>query len=117
MDSLRVYVVKQSDIGYNGYLFGGNLLYWVDEVGYSHACKLIGSTSVVTKQMDSTFIMPIRKGDILIFKGSEIKRGNTSLQMKIEVYRTDNSQLVYQGILTFIHIDNEGRPKSIQSKL
>ena len=65
-----------------------------------------------------TFFQPVRKGDIVCCYGQCVKIGNTSMQIKIEVWvhhlmGDGTHHLVTEAIFTFVAIDEQGVPRPV----
>ena len=69
-----------------GFLFGGNLLKWVDEYAYITATLPFPGNRFVTVSLDEVnFNHPVLPGEILCFDVNRVHRGNTSLKYSVEV--------------------------------
>ena len=96
------------------YLFGGNLLQWVDEVGWIAASLDYPGSNFVTIGMDKVeFKKSVRQGALLRFETSRTTEGNSSVQYTVEVYRHDMKSGVEEPIFstntTFVCIDSQGK--------
>ena len=100
-------------LNHYGFLFGGNLLKWVDEYAYIAAAMEYPGSNFVTIGMDKVeFRKSVRQGTILIFLVDPISRGRTSLQYSVYVYRGDNREyddLIFSTTVAFVHVDQEGK--------
>ena len=104
-------------LNHYGFLFGGTLLKWVDEYAYIAAAMEYPGSNFVTIGMDKVeFRRSVRQGTILIFLVEPIKRGNTSLQYSVHVYKGDTNEydnLIFSTTVAFVSIDEEGRKKPL----
>lgn len=112
----------RGDLNQNGYLYGGNLLKWIDEYAWIAATLDFPNSSLVTIALDKvTFKKSIREGTILKFEISKIKTGNTSVQYKVDVFCLTNCQknmdLVFTTNITFVNVDGRGNKKSLNPVL
>lgn len=100
-----------------GFLFGGNLLKWVDEYAYITACLEYPGNRFVTISLDEVnFQHPILPGEILCFDVNCVKKGNTSAQYHIEVFgekMTEHKQALFVTNITFVNVGTDGKPKLI----
>lgn len=101
-----------------GYLFGGHLLAWVDEVAWITATLDFPERRFVTIGMDKVeFRKPIREGAILRFLVEKVKLGNTSVQYVVTVFnktsRSGDTEKVFSTNVTFVCLDEEGNKRSI----
>ena len=68
MDFNNYKVIKPEDLNHYGYLFGGKLLQWVDELSWISASLEFPDCSFVTRSMDKVmFKKSMRQGTILNF--------------------------------------------------
>lgn len=101
-----------------GFLFGGNLLKWVDEFAYITASLDYPGNRFVTISLDQVnFQQPVLPGEILRFDVTRQHKGNTSLQYHIEVIGeklAGHSEPLFVTNITFVNVGPEGKPQSIQ---
>lgn len=103
----------------NGDIFGGWVVSQMDLAGLSIASKY-AKPRVVTVAINSmAFIAPVHVGDFICCYVDIVKFGNTSIQVKIETWavcaeRDEPRRQVTEGIFTYVAIDEQGRPVSIQ---
>lgn len=101
-----------------GYLFGGNLLKWVDEYAWIAATLEYPGCNFVTIGLDRVvFKKSVKEGAILKFIAEKTREGNTSVQYAVNVFQ-DNSEgdakeLIFTTHVTYVRIDEEGRKKAI----
>ena len=112
-------LVLPGHLNHYGYLFGGNLLQWVDEVGWIAASLDYPGCNFVTIGMDEVeFKKSVREGALLRFETIRSKEGNTSVQYEVTVYRHDMKSGVEEPIFTtnttFVCIDKEGNKCGLQ---
>jgi acyl-CoA hydrolase len=111
-------LVLRGDLNQNGYLFGGNLLKWVDEYAWIAASLEFTDCNFVTIAMNNVvFKESIGEGSILKFEVNLAKTGNTSTQYNVCVYckKSCNKKmlLVFSTIVTFVNINKEGKKTAI----
>ncbi|NTV12622.1 MAG: acyl-CoA thioesterase [Desulfobulbaceae bacterium] len=106
-------LVMPEHLNHYGFLFGGNLLKWVDEYAYIAAAMEYPGSNFVTIGMDRVeFRRSVRQGTILIFLVDPISRGRTSLQYSVHVYRGDTSEydnLIFSTTVAFVRVDQDGK--------
>lgn len=117
MESYKL--ILRGDLNQNGFLYGGNLLKWIDEFAWIAATLDYPESSLVTIALDKvTFKKSIREGTILKFKIDKTKTGNTSVQYNVDVYCLTNCDkkmdLVFSTHITFVNVDNKGNKKSLR---
>ncbi|MCF6289622.1 MAG: hypothetical protein L3J03_01250 [Desulfobacterales bacterium] len=97
-----------------GYLFGGDLLKWVDEYAWITATMDYPGCNFVTRGMDKVvFKKSVRQGTILKFLVEKTRAGTTSVQYCVHVYHgnsTAQEDLIFSTRVTFVRI-NENSEK------
>jgi acyl-CoA hydrolase len=74
-----------------GYLFGGNLLKWVDESAWIAAVHDYPGRHFVTIGLDRvTFHRSVREGAILHFDIQRSKQGDSSVDSQVKVFAEDS---------------------------
>ncbi len=100
-----------------GYLFGGDLLKWVDEYAWIAATLDYPHCNFVTRGMDKVeFKEGVTQGTILKFIVEKTRVGNTSLQYLVHVYRgrsVAKRDLIFSTNVTFVRIDQDGRKAAL----
>jgi len=96
-----------------GYLFGGNLLKWVDEYAWIAASLDYPGCNFVTIGLDKVeFRKSVKQGTILSFIAEKTKEGNTSVQYSVSVFRGNSEKgkkdLIFYTHVTFVRVDSEG---------
>ena len=95
------------------YLFGGNLLKWVDEFAWMAASLDYQGCYFVTIGLDKVeFRKSVKGGTILKFNAEKTKTRNTSVQYYVSVYRgnsrNNDNNLIFSTNVTFVRINKEG---------
>lgn len=101
-----------------GFLFGGNLLKWTDEIAYIAVTLDYPGCNFVTVGMNKIeFRKSIRQGTILCFDTKRNNVGKTSIEYAVNVTREDittgEKELVFSTMITFVSVDENGRKKTI----
>ena len=115
-------LVLPGHLNHYGYLFGGNLLQWVDEVGWIAASMDYPGCNFVTIGMDRVeFKKSVRQGALLRFVTRQTKEGDTSVQYSVDVFRHDitsgEDEPIFSTNTTFVCIDSNGKKCSLKSSL
>jgi acyl-CoA thioesterase YciA len=122
MDLVSTHLVKKSDLGTYGNLFGGQLMKWLDIAGASYAMQICDSPRVVTISIDRCeFKKPAKEGQIVKLYASVYEIGRTSITLRVEarshnVYSGDQKIIVSTHI-KFVRIDEEGNPIAISNEV
>jgi acyl-CoA hydrolase len=114
-------LVLPEHLNHYGYLFGGNLLQWADETAWIAASLDYPGCNFVTVGMDKVeFRKSVREGAILRIGAHKSRVGNTSVQYTVNVFsedtRTGSQEAIFSTNITFVHIDEQGRKKSLPSE-
>lgn len=103
-----------------GFLFGGNLLKWVDEIAYIRVSLDLPEQKFVTVGLDEvTFRHQIVIGQILRFQCRQVRIGTTSVTYEVQVfgerYQRKQHRVLFETQITFVCINDEGNKIPIQS--
>ena len=112
-------LVLPEHLNHYGYLFGGHLLRWVDEVAYIAASLDYPGCNFVTIGMDKVeFKKSVKQGTLLRLRVNRTSDGMTSVQYHVQVYRHDiksgDDELIFTTNTTFVSIDGQGRKLSLK---
>ncbi len=118
--TLRV-VAMPGDVNALGSVFGGWIMAQVDIAASIPAIRH-AKGKVATRAVNSfEFREPLFVGDVVSFYADLVRIGKTSLTVDVEVYAERLRQGVHQSIkvtqaqLTFVALDQQGRPRSIET--
>jgi len=121
MELLNTHLIKKSDLGFHGNLFGGKLLAWIDEAAAGYSMQLCDTPRMVTISIDKCFFeKPAKESQLLKIYGYPTSVGNTSVTLYLEarahnVY-TGKQVNILKTHIKFVHIDEEGNPIPIGEK-
>jgi acyl-CoA hydrolase len=106
-------VVRPEHLNHFGYLFGGFLLKWVDEISWIAASRDYPGCSFVTVSMDKVeFRRGVHQGTVLRFDAQESSRGNTSVEYAVAVYSDDletgAEEAIFSTHIRFVCLDGKG---------
>ena len=110
-----------ADCNANGDIFGGWVMAQVDLAGSVLPARYVKGRMATVAVNEFIFKQPVRVGDILSFFSEVTRIGNTSITVSVEVYaeriRAQGEYVkVTQASLTYVAIDDHGKPRVI-SKL
>lgn len=113
-------IVLPGDLNDYGSLFGGTLLKWVDEIAYIRVSLDFPGKHFVTIGLNNVeFRHPIRQGQILCFRCTQTRIGNTSVTYHVQVfkarYETDIKEEVFENKITFVCVDAKGNKSKISA--
>ena len=111
MESYKV--VRPEHLNHYGYLFGGFLLKWVDEISWIAASRDYPGCRFVTVAMDKVeFRKSVRQGTVLRFKARRSKTGDTSVQYTVKVFSDDLAtgaeEAIFSTHVSFVCLDEAG---------
>lgn len=103
-------LVLQGHLNHYGFLFGGQLLKWIDTVGYVAVNIEFPGYEFVTVGLNKVeFHKSIPVGSILEFDTKLIRKGTTSATFNIDVFMNNrDNELVFTTEITFVAIDKNG---------
>ncbi|UCE81474.1 MAG: acyl-CoA thioesterase [Methanobacteriota archaeon] len=108
-------VMMPQDANIAGNVFGGAILKAVDEVAYVAATKHVRA-NVVTVSLDSTsFLSPVRIGDLLTLKASVNAVWRSSMEVGVRVEaedpKTGGVRHTGSSYITVVALDDSGKPR------
>ncbi len=109
------------DCNANGDIFGGWVMAQVDLAGSVIPARYADGRMATVAVNEFIFKQPVRVGDILSFFSKVTRIGRTSITVKVEVYaeraRAQRQYIkVTEASLTYVAIDDEGRPREIPAQ-
>ncbi len=113
MQTTTFKLVMPEHLNHYGYLFGGNLLKWVDEVAWMAVSRDYPASRFLTVAMDQVeFRKRSGNGDILRIEAHAAERGRTSVQYHVTVYRrpldSADEELMFSTTVTQVRVDENG---------
>lgn len=111
-------LVLPEHLNHYGFLFGGNLLKWIDEVAYIAVTLDFPGCNFVTVGMDQVaFRKSIRGGSIIRFVSTKKKQGRTSVEYGVEAFtekiESGEIERAFSTNITFVAVDEEGNKQQI----
>lgn len=107
------YLVRPTHINHYGRLFGGQLLYWIDELAGIVAMRH-SSATVTTAAIDNLrFQAPAYEGDMIVMIGQVTYVGRSSMEIRVDTYtETADGQrkIINRAYIDMVAIDEAGRP-------
>lgn len=105
MENYRL--IRPEHLNHYGYLFGGYLLKWVDEVAWLEASLDYPDCRFVTVGMDRVaFKKPVKEGTILQFVGQRTREGATSVEYSVNV--NDRESQIFSTHVTLVRVGEDG---------
>jgi acyl-CoA hydrolase len=98
-------------------LFGGTAMHMMDEVAFITATRFTRKRVVTVSSDRIDFTQPIPAGTIIELIGRVSKIGNTSLDVKVEIFieemYSNERKKAITGSFTFVAIDENKKPTRI----
>ncbi len=103
-------LVLPENLNHYGYLFGGYMLKWVDEIAWIAATLDYPDCRFVTIGMDQVeFRESIKEGSILRFDTKRNRVGNTSVDYLVEVAKEGRENgSAFSTTVTMVRVDENG---------
>jgi acyl-CoA hydrolase len=97
-------LVRPEHLNHYGYLFGGFLLMWVDEIGWIAASRDYPGRRV-------------RLGAVLRLEATQSRKGTTSVQYQVSVFADDlesgAEERVFSTHISFVCLDDQGQKLAV----
>jgi acyl-CoA hydrolase len=111
-------LILPEHLNQDGFLFGGNMLKWIDEFAYITANHEFPGNRFVTIALDNVaFHHPVDGGEIIRFDVTRSRLGRTSVQYKVRVFGTRRQAspetILFETHITFVNVDSAGKKQSI----
>lgn len=106
--------VRPEHLNHYNYLFGGEMLRWVDEYVYVAAIREYPRTRFVTRAMDSvSFSKSVNMGALLRFQVSRERQGSSSVSYRVQVFARNLQEIqeetVFETVVTMVAVDENGQ--------
>lgn len=110
-------LVLPNDTNQLGNLLGGRLMHWIDIAAAIASARHSGKVCVTASLDELDFHDPIRLGEIVILQASVNRAFNTSMEIGVlvtaESLREGSPRRANNAYLTFVAIDQNGKPASV----
>jgi acyl-CoA hydrolase len=107
-------MVRSEHLNHHNHLFGGQMLFWVDESAWLTAARDFPGYCLVTRGMDRiSFEKAVINGSILRFHVLPAHQGTSSVTYQVDVHAdapgSEGEVLVFSNKVTFVSIDCHGK--------
>jgi len=114
--AIRV-VAMPADTNPNGDIFGGWLVSMMDLAAGTVASQHSRGRSVTVAMDRMIFHRPVKVGDVVSVYADLVSEGRTSMKIDVTAWRRSRNgledQQVTHATMTFVAIDDEGRPRAV----
>ena len=105
-------LILPEHLNHDGFLFGGNMLKWIDEFAYITAAQELPDNRFVTIALDNVaFHQPVAGGEIIRFEVKRERLGKTSAQYNVRAFGTRRhaspATVLFETHITFVAVDRE----------
>lgn len=117
--SLKV-IAMPADTNWNGDVFGGWLVSQMDLAGAVHAHHVSKGRVATISINNMVFHVRVKVGQVLGCYTQVVKTGNTSMQIMVEVWETndvDHPVMVTHGVFTYVAIDEHGQKRPLPPQI
>jgi len=106
-------LVLPEHLNHYGFLFGGNMLKWVDEGAYIAVRMDYPDSDFVTVAFQRVeFRRRVEQGSILRFVIERSRIGTTSVDYQVAVYKNGvGEEAIFSTVVTMVCVDREGRKR------
>lgn len=109
----QVHLLMDRDMNGAGRLYGGQLLYWIDEVASVVAMRHSNRNVITVSVEKQHFKKPCHLGDMVVLMGQVVYVGNTSMQIRVNSFVEDKQgmrRLINTAYFTMVALDDNDRP-------
>ena len=113
------FLAEPKDVNFGGHVHGGEVMKWMDQIGYALAVKY-SKGYAVTKFVDNiNFNSPMKIGDLVSLSARIVSVGVTSMRIDIHV-KSENLQteVVSENCsceMVYVAVDKEGNKRKLNS--
>lgn len=115
-------LVMPGDMNHYGFLFGGKMLMWTDEVAWVAVSNDFPKQNFVTVGMSEVrFKKSVHPKSVLRFSCERTHIGRTSVTYHVDVFcrpiDEESEELVFHTDVTFVHVDKSGGKAPIAKEI
>ena len=105
------HLVKGEDLNHHGTLYAGRSAEWFVESGFIAAAGITRPENIVCLKIHGmTFTRPVKRGEVIRMESRVILTGKSRMISFIQMKGREPDDLIVQGFITFVHVDQEGKP-------
>lgn len=110
-------IVLPNDANVMGNMLGGRVMHFIDMAGSLAANRHCRKRCVTAAMERLDFLSPVHVGEAVVFDAQVIYAGRTSIDVRVQVSSehllTGERRPTSTAFLTFVAIDEAGRPSSV----
>jgi acyl-CoA thioesterase YciA len=117
--AIRVLMMPK-DTNALGTIFGGIILSYIDQAGAVEAHRSAPGRLVTVAMREVEFHYPVFVGDLVSLYAETVRRGRTSVTVKVTVEAAragtrEEKVIVTEAEVVYVHVDEKNRPIEIRS--
>lgn len=101
-----------------GDIFGGWIMSLMDAAGAMTATRCAGGRVVTAAVTETTFLQPVKVGDVVCCYTEPVSTGRSSIALHVEVWVLRQGQgervKVTAAEFTFVALDDRGKPRALE---
>ena len=117
-DLTMSFLAEPKDVNFGGHVHGGEVMKWMDQIGYALAVKY-SKGYAVTKFVDNiNFTSPMKIGDLVSLSAKILSVGTTSMHIEICV-TSENllTEVISENCsceMVFVAVDKQGTKRNLE---
>jgi acyl-CoA hydrolase len=112
------FLAEPKDVNFGGHVHGGEVMKWMDQIGYALAVKYSKGYAVTKFVNNINFTSPMKIGDMVSLSAKILSVGTTSMRIEISV-TSENllSEIISENCsceMVFVAVDKQGSKRNLQ---
>jgi acyl-CoA hydrolase len=112
----QVHLLMDRDMNGAGRLYGGQLLYWIDEVASVVAMRHSNRNVITVAIERQHFKKPCHLGDLVVLRGQVVYVGKSSMQIRVNSFVEDKQgmrRLINTAYFVMVGLDDNDKPTKV----
>ena len=112
------FLAEPKDVNFGGHVHGGEVMKWMDQIGYALAVKYSKGYAVTKFVNNINFTSPMKIGDMVSLSAKILSVGTTSMRIEISV-TSENllSEIISENCsceMVFVAVDKQGIKRNLE---
>ena len=112
------FLAEPKDVNFGGHVHGGEVMKWMDRIGYALAVKYSKGYAVTKFVNNINFTSPMKIGDMVSLSAKILSVGTTSMRIEISV-TSENllTEVISENCsceMVFVAVDKQGSKRNLQ---
>ena len=112
------FLAEPKDVNFGGHVHGGEVMKWMDQIGYALAVKYSKGYAVTKFVNNINFTSPMKIGDLVSLSAKILSVGTTSMRIEISVISENLLTEVISANcsceMVFVAVDQHGRKRNLE---